>query len=114
MKKARFKQETKRQEEERAAREKEEKGLNREKWKGIRLGPDGKPIAKVEEEVSDVKAEEAVPAQATTTPLAEDASGLTPETKPALDDEDTKPKVEQNSLFKKRRPLNANRSTRQK
>ncbi|KAH8082206.1 hypothetical protein HD553DRAFT_67467 [Filobasidium floriforme] len=115
LKKARYKQETKRQQEEREAREKEEKGLNREKWKGIVLGLDGKPITKAEETQSDLKREEASPDQSVDAPAAPDyASSDQQDSKPAVEDEDAKPKVEQNSLFKRRRPMNANRSTRQK
>jgi hypothetical protein len=115
LKKARYKQETKRQQEEREAREKEEKGLNREKWKGIVLGPDGKPIAKAEETQSNVKSEEALPDQSVDVPAAVDhAVSDQQDSKPTVEDEDAKPKVEQNSLFKRRRPMNANRSTRQK
>ena len=115
LKKARLKQETKRQEEERAAREREEKGLNREKWKGITLGPDGRPVIKAEQGSPEVEAEEGISGQSTVVPPAEDdASGEKEEAKPPIDDDDVKPKVEQNSLFKRRRPMNANRSTRQK
>jgi hypothetical protein len=115
LKKARYKQDTKRQQEERESREKEEKGLNRENWKGIVLGPDGKPIAKVKEDKTDVKAEEAVPGQSVDVPPVLDSALVgQQEAKPVVDDDDAKPKVEQNSLFKRRRLLNANRSTRQK
>jgi hypothetical protein len=97
------------------ARYKQEKGLNREKWKGIVLGPDGKPIAKAEETQSDVKSEEALPDQSVDVPAAPDhAVSDQQDSKPTVEDEDAKPKVEQNSLFKRRRPMNANRSTRQK
>ena len=107
LKKARFKQETKRQEEERAAREREAKKLDRSKWQGITLGPDGKPV---------VKPEDAIEPETEADPSAglNSAIETTPtETTPVADDE-VKPKVEANSMFKKRRPVNANRSTRQK
>jgi hypothetical protein len=111
LRQAKFKQETKRQQEERAAREKEEKGLNRDKWKGIVLGPDGKPVVKPDtESQSEIKlGSDSVPTE------AGQAEAVAPDpVVTGAEEEDVKPKVEANSLFKKRRPANANRSTRQK
>jgi hypothetical protein len=107
LKKARFKQETKRQEEERAAREREEKKLDRSKWQGITLGPDGKPV---------VKPEDASKPGTGTDSSAGPTSTIeaTPTETATVADDEVKPKVEANSMFKKRRPVNANRSTRQK
>jgi WW domain-binding protein 4 len=109
-----FIDETKRQKEARVERETQEKGLNRDRWMGLVLGPDGKPVIKEE-----VVKEEATPPEPRSEHAAASAHAsvdvLVPATnvKP-LPDEDVKPSTSSGGLFKKRKVPVTSRSTRQR